>query len=1320
MGEDGRPGPDALLRGLRDSARRCAAAPPAERPALRARRTAEREEVIAATLPAATLLDHLAETEHRLERLAGEAGQAALTSGEILAIRGDLAWLPLALPGEALDETLAGLRTDLALEEHTTEALPPEDRERTAPALAAVRETLRTAERARLETMLDRLSAKPPPPSERFLSTYREALDLAPRGSEEQALLQRARGLLEEHVAALPPAEAADLLTTLAEEEEDVALDLTALSAELAPAEAARALASGRGEPRWAERLVRDAARRTPRKERRTRRQFRRAGRRLRRASARLAREAQEQQLAGRLEGIFGHRFVAIFENLILWLILAVLGVLIAEAFLPQERVSPIVDRHFAEEGEPVRHWHPLLLALAWIDAGICAIFLLEFFTKLALVRGRLRWFLRHFIVDLVPSIPYGLITIHALDVLRAVRAARFLRLTRVLRYVRAARPIVRFIRFFGFLQRAMDRLVRLHGNLLNRNVVLFEPAGSEGDAATAADPAARLRRVRAVARMAWRRVSRELPARERAEAVGEWLSDLPGTARLTALPPAPDGGRRRGQEVLRAEELLRLLTDLDAGSVEAALGPAGADRIAATLDRLDVPVLRRIPILHAMVLAARTREPLEAVARAGRALGRVLERLLGRVQWLADLSGVISGPQFLDGFGSGLARAAGRPARRLLIFGFFFLLLKGFVELLGFSGLGGITDWLSRTLGAPFLILGGACLVVYVLGAWFRRVAGEATDFYTRTAEAQYICLLKSAKRQSISEDLACLDDRVLRPESLLAGVFESGDPERLRHVLEEGSIPGRFSRDERVLQLYQDYLDGALFHVSDTKTTGQLLGNLSLEHIRAERLGTTKEDRKRLGELDLARERGGLRGPHLWFRSITHTVAQWTAKLIVDYNRHAIPLAVRDRSTQAEVRTMDEWLDHRLSGERPARENEADPGAFATTFFHALHFLDADGERDRAVTETFGERTLLALRADRKAMIRTIFGTYPFHRTARPDRTLNPYELYSRHIAGGRTVLIPLHIVRLALRAVRWLLRRIRSTLGEVLHPRLVLGDSRRNWAPFEVAERKIHRMRKPLYMECARFRALFDPEYLGLSLRHDRDSGLEGRGFREDLDRIGARGDERDAFEDLRREREEALRSFAPIVSTAGGPDSFARGLRGDSGGAGAVPEAYRATAIAWAIDYRSVRTLHSLTPQARDIVGAIVRCGGRVPGTGLLRRALRALMPARGIERAAREFLRRHVPGTDDAKAIRWFVRAVRADWRSLRRLVALGTSLVPGTTPEEAAMDVLRQVARHPESWSDQLVTLRAVQSLSAIDVGNYRRQVHVLGGYGNE
>ena len=82
-------------------------------------------------------------------------------------------------------------------------------------------------------------------------------------------------------------------------------------------------------------------------------------------------------------------------------------------------------------------------------------------------------------------------------------------------------------------------------------------------------------------------------------------------------------------------------------------------------------------------------------------------------------------------------------------------------------------------------------------------------------------------------------------------------------------------------------------------------------------------------------------------------------------------------------------------------------------------------------------------------------------------------------------------------------------------------------------------------------ARFRARFDPQYLGLSLFPERESGLEGRTYREDMERIGARDWEWDIFNEMREERAEALLEFAAIVNAAGGPRTFAKDLVRGSG-------------------------------------------------------------------------------------------------------------------------------------------------------------------------
>jgi hypothetical protein len=43
--------------------------------------------------------------------------------------------------------------------------------------------------------------------------------------------------------------------------------------------------------------------------------------------------------------------------------------------------------------------------------------------------------------------------------------------------------------------------------------------------------------------------------------------------------------------------------------------------------------------------------------------------------------------------------------------------------------------------------------------------------------------------------------------------------------------------------------------------------------------------------------------------------------------------------------------------------------------------------------------------------------------------------------------------------------------------------------------------------------------------------------------------------------------------------------------------------------------------------------------------------------------------------------------------------------------------ILADVLRHPERITDQIVTLRSIQTLSLIDILNYREHVYRLGAY---
>ena len=128
--------------------------------------------------------------------------------------------------------------------------------------------------------------------------------------------------------------------------------------------------------------------------------------------------------------------------------------------------------------------------------------------------------------------------------------------------------------------------------------------------------------------------------------------------------------------------------------------------------------------------------------------------------------------------------------------------------------------------------------------------------------------------------------------PTTLLPEIYRrEGDP--------GGSTTGRAFFENRELiflrnirLLYQDYLDGSPFHRSDTKASVQLLGNLAITNLRRSHLGHLLREGRALDRLDLNRAGRIFGGPHLWFSYITRMIVQETAILLLDYNRHAIPL--------------------------------------------------------------------------------------------------------------------------------------------------------------------------------------------------------------------------------------------------------------------------------------------------------------------------------------------------------------------------------------------------------------------------------------------
>ena len=119
---------------------------------------------------------------------------------------------------------------------------------------------------------------------------------------------------------------------------------------------------------------------------------------------------------------------------------------------------------------------------------------------------------------------------------------------------------------------------------------------------------------------------------------------------------------------------------------------------------------------------------------------------------------------------------------------------------------------------------------------------------------------------------------------------------------------------------------------------------------------------------------------------------------------------------------------------------------------------------------------------------------------------RTINVFSFYEAHLAGGQITLFPFLLVHALARAIVVAFQSIFRVVNEILHPQVdsqqVVGADT-YWA----ALRKIHRMRKPVFMGSLWLRARFDVEYMGLLLP-TAPASLAGELLMEaDLDYIGA---------------------------------------------------------------------------------------------------------------------------------------------------------------------------------------------------------------------
>ncbi|MFG0317456.1 MAG: hypothetical protein ACF8XB_09295 [Planctomycetota bacterium JB042] len=1052
-----------------------------------------------------------------------------------------------------------------------------------------------------------------------------------------------------------------------------------------------------------------------------------RVRRKLRRMSRRLKDLASDLRLARRLDAVFGRRLVERWEAMIFWLIVAVLGL--------------IVVAHHSDPPAPGEvPW------TVWADTAICSVLLLDFTVRWLLSPRRLDHLRRRFLTELVPSIPFGLVA--NLENVGGLQFVRLLRLGRVLRVLQLLRPAIRFFRLLLFVARASDRVVERHGWLLNHNIVFFTDAVKDERVPTL------LKRARDLD--AWI-----------ARAASESVASLPAAARCAsaearvALLEAeieevrPDDGRPapspRATSLLGAvrdfdvDDVIRTLRDLNPHRIAEYMGVDFARQVTSSLRFFRLPLLRRLPLVRYVVGPDGLGDPLGTTARLGRVLGDVLALSRRCVTWFADLYGSITGAQFLDRIGLQLVKATERPAKRLVLFSAILGVALLLVKTTRLELLDQVADALLRFLWGPVLILGLLCLVPLALGLWLRKIAGQAADFYDRVAEAQFLGLTETVKESCAEDYLRFLAQRVMLPEVRLRDGADPGVGDGLvdrfvRMGLDDplvGRAAGRemiaferagFPHCASMFLFYRTFLDGAFFHANDTQIASLLLGNLTLENIRENRLRYDRKQRRRLERLDIGRGKGGVTGPYVWFNFITHSVSQLTARLILEYNRHCIPLDEMPAADGSDRELFQRWLEHRhrrsrlkRSGVHLREEDGAGEGdgtlLYRTTEFNALHFLTVDERRDEEVRERFGEMVLTLLREDREVLIRTIFGTFPMQRLPKERRTFNPYRFYRRWFARGRVFLSPLFAVGFAFKAARLLLSRFVMIVKDVLDPdRRTLRELPVR-AGFDVARRKIHRMRRPVVMEAVRLRAEFDVQYLGVPLPGFELVGWEGNLLANDLRVLNASEREWQEFRELKSARRREVARLSELLRATGGiPEFVAEVVRRNPHLKDRERESMRAATTAFVCDHdRIASTLAARAALKERLERAEEAPVRRAP---LFRAALR--------RRVTRDRVRQVLPllvddadGPDRDALVRSVASTLlRAGPAAEAELRTLATWLPPGCEdPAARAREILLSVAEQPSSWSEQLVAVRTVQSLGMMDLLGYERLIETLGAY---
>ena len=510
------------------------------------------------------------------------------------------------------------------------------------------------------------------------------------------------------------------------------------------------------------------------------------------------------------------------------------------------------------------------------------------------------------------------------------------------------------------------------------------------------------------------------------------------------------------------------------------------------------------------------------------------------------------------------------------------------------------------------------------------------------------------------------------------------------------------------------------------------QLLGNLALTNLRRSHLGHLLREGRVLDRLDLNRAGQLLGGPYLWFNYITRMIVQETAILLLDYNRHAIPLDRLACSAPESRQAFANWLARRLriepdevrlpepvstAGIREAAVTKADveprrPEAsdfLETVEFTAIDFLADDPQRDAAIQARFGPQVAELVRRDRQQNVRRAFRSFPLHELPLAQRTINPYAFYETYLSRGRIVFLPVLMIGAAAGVVGMAIRTVYRVVREILHPRVDQDEdvpSDTYWA----ALRKIHRMRKPAFMGSLWLRARFDAEYLGLPLP-SAPAGIAAHPLMEsDLDFIGASRQDRIIAEQIRSGHQRRLEWIGRWLQQFGWtfdqlPEYLAREIPYLTNRGG---EALRAVVTACVLDHDDITTLAFSIEGLKRVMahGADATLDGTMLPPGLPDPVINLRKLWHPVPR-----VRRPEPTSSACPVFPRTTRRQRSRilsyLRRHRRAVRGWINVLLGQGGDDPWATVrarMRDVLLRTDLWSDQMLVLRAVQTLTMLDV----------------